>query len=715
MRPGYSQSGYALLLVLLVLMGAGGVVLAGFTQQVKHEAERQRYEHNQRVLREAKQALLMYAYNYPQSHGRGPGRLPCPDTDDPVGGVPDGMPNSSFFCDSGAPMVGRFPFRDPNLSFYEAHDASGEHLWYAVSSNFANSGPAIVNSNTVGTITLVDSTGRILYDGAADGIAAVIIAPGAVVRRDDNGNGDYEYVQVRQTDSQRGDPRNYLDTFGDFDNSVFNNAESDSDEDGFILGPVFDSAVGDTVVNDQFVIVTADEILEMAEKKVLETYRDAIRDYLDKTGGVYPWLYNYDGVEYNLGAGEPDTVAIDKLSSFFPAETSFTTEKDTYLGIDNSGSDDGIFGRIPSIFGGYFTETGGQSIETRIDMEIALIDPLASDTLPLTETYCKDDCPEPVVSTFYYDSVDQGPKLTFNISQVLTDVEFVDIEPDVVGKDGRLSVTFASSESKSFERYFWDGDNDPDYYWRACPAGGNELLDCSRDSSGNPTPGVTNGYKSRILHMTISVEFDGVEDFVFDYSAPLPNPVITPGTGSSHATITQTYPAANIISFPGTITATYEFERHWHDGEGGTSLEIDNNTYTQGTVDLSGVTIRSLKLGMRYYPELPSWALDNGWHNSVRMAYALEYEPPGIGPCNVGSTCLQLDDAPGSPRNVAALLVIGGSHDWEDGDAAAIPPIAPNGRLRDELLDVFDNGNHNNNPTFYRRRGDDRLLVIEQL
>ncbi|HEY5739648.1 MAG TPA: hypothetical protein VIW27_07970, partial [Gammaproteobacteria bacterium] len=65
MRPGYSQSGYALLLVLLVLMGAGGVVLAGFTQQVKHEAERQRYEHNQRVLREAKQALLVYAYRYP--------------------------------------------------------------------------------------------------------------------------------------------------------------------------------------------------------------------------------------------------------------------------------------------------------------------------------------------------------------------------------------------------------------------------------------------------------------------------------------------------------------------------------------------------------------------------------------------------------------------------------------------------------------------------
>ena len=715
MKAGYSQSGYALLLVLLVLMGAGGVVLAGFTQQVKQEAERQRYEHNERVLREAKQALLMYAYNYPQSHGRGPGRLPCPDTDDPVGGVANGMPNASFFCDSGSPMVGRFPFRDPNLNFYEALDASGEHLWYAVSSNFANSGPAIVNSDTVGTITLVDSTGRILYDGAADGIVAVIIAPGAVLRRDENGNGDYEYVQVRQTDSQRGDPRNYLDTFGDFDNTQFNNAESDSDEDGFILGPVFDSAVGDTVVNDQFVIVTAEEILEMAEKKVLETYRDAIRDYLDKTGGVYPWLYNYDGVEYDLGAGEPDSVAIDKLSSFFPAETSFATERSTYLGIDTSGGNDGIFGRIPSTFGSYFTEGDSRPIETRlVDMEISLIDSAAPDTYAINETYCADGCPgeSANVTTFYYNPIDGGPKISFNIGQVLSDVRFVDIDPDIVGRDGRLSVTLSAPETVGpIEVYFWDGDNDASGYWTACPAGADTLADCSRNSSGNPAPGTTNDYRTRILHMTITIEFDGTEDFVFDYSSPLPNPVITPADGSGHAIITQTYPAANIISFPGTITATYEYERHWHPGE--SSLETSNNTYATGTVDLSSATIRSLKLGMRYYPELPRWAFDNGWHNSIRMAYALEYQPPGTGPCNVGSSCLQLDDAPGAPRNVAALLVIGGSHEWEDGNAAA--SIAPNGRFRDELLDVFDNGNHNNNPTFYRRRGDDKLLVIEQL
>jgi len=60
------QSGYALILMVVGLMGIGGVVIAGFTQGAKQDTEHQRYLHNQRVLREAKQALLQYAYNYPQ-------------------------------------------------------------------------------------------------------------------------------------------------------------------------------------------------------------------------------------------------------------------------------------------------------------------------------------------------------------------------------------------------------------------------------------------------------------------------------------------------------------------------------------------------------------------------------------------------------------------------------------------------------------------------
>jgi hypothetical protein len=37
------------------------------------------------------------------------------------------------------------------------------------------------------------------------------------------------------------------------------------------------------------------------------------------------------------------------------------------------------------------------------------------------------------------------------------------------------------------------------------------------------------------------------------------------------------------------------------------------------------------------------------------------------------------------------------------------------GKLNDELRDVFDEGNHNSNTTYYTRRGNDRVLVIEEL
>ena len=48
-----AQGGYALLMILLALMGVGGVAAVSFTQEARQEAEEARYLHNQRVLREA--------------------------------------------------------------------------------------------------------------------------------------------------------------------------------------------------------------------------------------------------------------------------------------------------------------------------------------------------------------------------------------------------------------------------------------------------------------------------------------------------------------------------------------------------------------------------------------------------------------------------------------------------------------------------------------
>ena len=124
-------------------------------------------------------------------------------------------------------------------------------------------------------------------------------------------------------------------------------------------------------------------------------------------------------------------------------------------------------------------------------------------------------------------------------------------------------------------------------------------------------------------------------------------------------------------------------------------------------MDTTDFSLNVLALGIRYYPELPGWAFDNGWHNSIRMAYALEYEPPGTGPCIIDSTCLHLEESAGNPQDKISLLVIAGQHNWQDLDV--------NGRLKNDLDTVFDAGNENNNPTFYRHRGNDKVLVIDEL
>jgi len=687
-RPGTRQSGYALILMVLALIGVGGVVIASFTQGVKLESEHERYLHNQRVLLEAKQALLQYAYNYPQMGSnpipKGPGRLPCPDADND--GDPDTAGNSCI-------LVGRFPWADPNMNFYEAKDAAGERLWYAVSKKFHyfTSAPAVkINSDTEGSITVRDRSNAILYDGGTAGVAAVIIAPGAPIAR----NG---VTQVRGSAAEKVDPVNYLDLLaGVEDNADFVN----SDPNGFVTGPIIDVVTGDLLVNDQMIVVTAAEVIAMAEMATLQAYRDAIRNYLDRTGDVYPWLYNYAGV-----------TSVDALSSYFPAIIPF--DDPASLGNDfiDDELNDHLFsrGRIPTLFGEYFTETGTEPIESRLtNSSLSLIDPATSDTYTLTETYCKSGCPgeSAGVYNFYHDPVDGGPTITFETAQALTNVEFIDTDPDVVGNDGRLSVTFPTPETIGpFHMYFYDNDHSPVAgYWTACPAGADALLDCSRDSSGNPTPGAANNFKSRILHLTVTLSFNGTGNFDFDYGPGAPATSVTAASATSHATITGTYAAANIISFPGTLSATYEYIRHWHEGD--PAIDINDPTYTKGNVDMTGFSLASLALGIRYYPEIPHWALDNNWHNAVYMAYAEPYRPDNPpAPC-AGTACLSVPDAPGAPQDKISLLILAGQHDWNDSDSD----------LSNDLGDVFDPSNFNYpSKSFYRHKGNDKLLVIEEL
>jgi len=197
------QRGYALVLMLVSLLVMSGVGAISYVETMREEAEQARVMHNQRVLKEAKQALLNFAYRYPQFSAQGPGRLPCPDTDD------SGTPNANFGCSS---KIGRFPWDQTNLDFYDVRDADNERLWYAVSRSFSthDNGEG-VNSDSTGLISMHDQTGKLMIDASDDlsnsphrGIAAVIIAPGAPIERDG-------VLQDRGVGADLNDPVNYLD------------------------------------------------------------------------------------------------------------------------------------------------------------------------------------------------------------------------------------------------------------------------------------------------------------------------------------------------------------------------------------------------------------------------------------------------------------------------------------------------------------------------
>ncbi len=621
------QQGYVLIITLLAFMGIGGAVIAGYTQQAKDSTDARKAAHNRQVLAQAKQALLMFAYNYPDTNvGIGPGRLPCPDHDN------DGDVDVPLDCNT----VGRFPWNDPRLDFYDARDASGERLWYAVSDGFDNfAGGGIINSNTQGTITLVDQSGSIMYDGAAAGIAAVIIAPGPVVRRDNDANGTYEYTQLRATGPQQLNPINYLDTFVGFDNSRFNNNESDTDDDGFILGPVYDQNEGMIVVNDQVVVVTADEVLAMAGKKVLETYRDALAAYRLNTGGRYPWLDDY-------------------------ATTNFLTRFDADI---NS-----FKGRMPTIFGDYFSNTNGvatQPIISDLRLRLNIDDLTVNETIPASA----------------------APDIFFDAA-------------------GDLVTSFSPPFVRTY--YYWDGRPDPppppspgptltvDGVWELCPGNTGTEEDCNLDTSGNWKGPASTSSDVWLQVRRVTVTYASPDDpFEFLDADLVPLPGVPPA-------MTYDPPAAGVNAYvhrgynnnTGYLTVFQEYDQDFQDNF---DIQSSGNLIFDGADRL---TVRLI-----YYPELPAWALDNDWHHSVQLAIAEDYAPDGNNADCTVNGCLVVNNLVLPNNDKISLLVIAGEIDNLVDDGAA--------GFLDDLEAQFEAENDTANLIYDRRAGNDRVMLLQ--
>ena len=634
-----SQSGYVLLFMVLAILGIAGVVGAGFTQNVKKTVDRERYLHNEQVLKEAKQALLMYAYRYPETalafNGtiRGPGRLPCPDTDAPGGA---GTPNPVADCIAGGiAVVGRFPWNANGMDFYDVRDAANERLWYAVSQNFANPDLDVINSDTLGTITIHDQSGTVLYDGSVAGVAAVIIAPGPAI---DRGG----VAQNRQTAAQQLNPANYLDLFGALDNADFINSNA---ADGFVLGPIDNLAAGTIIVNDQIILVTAEEVIEMAEQATLQAYQKAINDYNADIGvDAYPWLDDY--------------ATLPTPPQVFDAD----------VGIR--------LGRVPSIFTNYFDNNPaaepGQPFLSDVKLRINLAPVLN---------------PFPVPS-LVADVISPNASIAFNIDDL------------GIPSPGDLTIT-PSVAGVSEVHYYWDEEPVGDGWQECLPVVTGTEQDCHQAAAAPGVPNsaiVPNEVATQVVRVTYSNTLAaGVPytrpfgDILLTGAPPAPPLVYEDPTAGDHAYVFAEYVDGTIDD----IDVTFFYDNYFLNS-------LDN--VESGNVNYS--------LGVRYYPELPTWALDpaltlsgNNWHDSIQMAYAAGFQPGAAAACTPGTDCLIVNDAGGITDDKIAVLTIAADHNFVD--------EALDGFL-DDLPDIFDPENDNADDTFdaWALTNNDKVLVI---
>ncbi|MCL2161029.1 MAG: hypothetical protein FWH56_03970 [Betaproteobacteria bacterium] len=158
----------AVLFLLFVASAAASVHLA-------HRTGQRASARSMADLAQARDALIGYAFSYPelQHDGQGVGYLPCPDRTN-NGSVTLGACNAR---DHGA--FGRFPYRTLGLPILR--DRHGQCLWYAVAGSVKhNPKPLTLNWDSPGQFRIVSPNGRAI-SGEEHDVIAVILAPGATL------------------------------------------------------------------------------------------------------------------------------------------------------------------------------------------------------------------------------------------------------------------------------------------------------------------------------------------------------------------------------------------------------------------------------------------------------------------------------------------------------------------------------------------------------
>ena len=163
------QRGAVLIIFFVALFLTGATVV--LTALNNRSPQLSRMLDLQREMLEIKESLLAYSAMFPENYtgqplGSGPGRLPCPDTDN------DGLENCTG---SGLGRLPRTVNYNPSgvLGLSILGVSTDQQFWYAVHPNFWRSMTvSAVNSTTATTFTL---------DGGAADVVALLIAPGDIL------------------------------------------------------------------------------------------------------------------------------------------------------------------------------------------------------------------------------------------------------------------------------------------------------------------------------------------------------------------------------------------------------------------------------------------------------------------------------------------------------------------------------------------------------
>ena len=177
-----NQRGAVLLLFMVVLIAIASIFVSSLMGKKAAEVTQNKIDHDYKVLRKAKQALLSYAVDYslptPTGGFSNMGILPCPDLNTNSSSGAQDSPCGNLHTNS----AGFLPWK--TLGIDSLRDSSGECLWYVVSGDYKTGPKARMrNEDSNGSLKVQDENG-LLYHGPNpdDRPIALIITPGGILQ-----------------------------------------------------------------------------------------------------------------------------------------------------------------------------------------------------------------------------------------------------------------------------------------------------------------------------------------------------------------------------------------------------------------------------------------------------------------------------------------------------------------------------------------------------